>query len=381
MRIIKEQNGAFQTAESIFLDFTRFLLSLAVVISHISQSAFKSSFESELTSMGVLAVGGFFVLSGYTIRALIQKNHNEFNFPEYIAERFSRLLSISAPALIITVIADLLSYSLNTAFYLEHWGSSLGQAPLRVAMNLIFFSQPYGYSVAPLSNSPFWSLSYEAGFYLIFGSGLFVLKNKKMYWLPLAVMLLYGPNISIMFLAWCSGTLLHKITSKPNQGKKIVLCASITIALLAIEYLATLKKVQSPINIALEILPLLHVPYGRVTSNLFIGALLYLAVQFPALFLIRVDSNKIVKTPGVQNFSRKLGEATFPLYLTHFPLLVLMKASGLWPDHNIMADAIAITAVLTVSYYLIRPGNKLKKIIQAMMLHVFSIAQQRKSAI
>lgn len=51
---------------------------------------------------------------------------------------------------------------------------------------------------------------------------------------------------------------------------------------------------------------------------------------------------------------------TFPLYLLHFPIMVFMKASGLWPDHNALADALVVGVCMGAAHMALHPCEALK---------------------
>lgn len=56
-----------------------------------------------------------------------------------------------------------------------------------------------------------------------------------------------------------------------------------------------------------------------------------------------------------------MGELTFPLYLLHFPIMVFLKASGLWPDHNALADAVVVVVCMGAAHMALTPSEALKR--------------------
>src|SRR6478609_5001320 len=93
---------------SLVLDIARFVLALSVALGHWTQGYFQETWP-DLTNGAIAAVGGFFVLSGYTIR-LLTPAEQSFSGVNFFVERLSRLWSVALPALLLTVVLDLISY-------------------------------------------------------------------------------------------------------------------------------------------------------------------------------------------------------------------------------------------------------------------------------
>jgi peptidoglycan/LPS O-acetylase OafA/YrhL len=158
---------------SIFLDLTRFLLALAVAFGHWTQPASQDGWK-----MAVAAVGGFFILSGFTIRMVT--SHKRFRLSQYCSDRLSRLWSVVLPALVITFVLDFLSHRINPQYYLDNWGMYTSNPLYRFVINTGFIAQLWNLDISPLSDRPFWSLSYEVWFYIVFGLCM------ARWWMPLS---------------------------------------------------------------------------------------------------------------------------------------------------------------------------------------------------
>ena len=106
----------------VWLDLVRGLAALTVLAGHL-RSALIINYESYssvnepgillkifyfTTGLGHEAVVIFFILSGFFVGGSIIKNLNEFNFLIYTINRLTRLWVVLIPALILTVIVNVI---------------------------------------------------------------------------------------------------------------------------------------------------------------------------------------------------------------------------------------------------------------------------------
>ena len=89
---------------SVLLDLLRFGAACTVLLSHFGHPGISVGFP-DLTAAGHLAVAVFFVLSGFVIR--YATSTREASAREYLIDRTSRIYSVVAPALALTVICEL----------------------------------------------------------------------------------------------------------------------------------------------------------------------------------------------------------------------------------------------------------------------------------
>ncbi len=147
------------------------------------------------------AVGVFFVLSGFVIR--YATTYRATSLAEYIVDRVSRLFSVMLPALLFTVVADLTIRHLNPQPPVQ-----AGNYLLRVAATISFTSQIWSLDLTPYLNMPFWSLSFEAFYYGIYGFA-FYLRGWRRAVAVCAGCLLAGPSILFMAPIWFFGCFLQ----------------------------------------------------------------------------------------------------------------------------------------------------------------------------
>ena len=140
------------------ITFTRFIAALTVVFFHYGQSVFPANipFLFENVTAGPIAVGYFYVLSGFIMAIAyyqIDKNQRgDFNKTKYWVARFARIYPVYLLALLIIAAAKFKTLG-------EDWET----LPLHL---LLLQSWIPGYPIT--LNTPGWSLSVEAFFYLCF---------------------------------------------------------------------------------------------------------------------------------------------------------------------------------------------------------------------
>ena len=140
------------------ITFTRFIAALTVVFFHYGQSVFPANipFLFENVTAGPIAVGYFYVLSGFIMAIAyyqVDKNlRGDFNKSKYWIARFARIYPVYLLALLIIAAAKF---------------KTLGQDWETLPLHLLLLqSWIPGYPIT--LNTPGWSLSVEAFFYLCF---------------------------------------------------------------------------------------------------------------------------------------------------------------------------------------------------------------------
>ena len=140
------------------ITFTRFIAALTVVFFHYGQNIFPANipFLFENVTAGPIAVGYFYVLSGFIMAIayykIDEKQRISFNRKKYWVARFARIYPVYVLALFIIAGAKFKTLG-------ENWET----LPLH-----LFLLQSWvpGYPIT--LNTPGWSLSVEAFFYLCF---------------------------------------------------------------------------------------------------------------------------------------------------------------------------------------------------------------------
>ncbi len=150
------------------ITFTRFIAALTVVFFHYGQTVFPANipFLFENVTAGPIAVGYFYVLSGFIMAIAYYQidgaNRGEFKKVRYWIARFARIYPVYLIALLIIVAAKYKTLD-------EDWDKLLSQ---------IFLIQSWIPGHPITLNTPGWSLSVEAFFYLCFPFLIFWVYKK-----------------------------------------------------------------------------------------------------------------------------------------------------------------------------------------------------------
>lgn len=355
----------------MLLDLIRLVLSLTVATGHWTQSFFQDSWP-DLTRCGVMAVGVFFVLSGFTIR-MIYPGPEDFSFASYAAERWSRILSVAIPALLLTVVLDTVSWRANPSYYLGNWPGLLNHPLRQVLINLLGVSEVWGQDITPLSNSPFWSIGYELGFYLVYGLWL---SGRKL--LAVGSLLLLGPQTALLLPLWLLGVVVYDVCcARPPAGplRHGALIASLLAvgALLSAAAVAVFGERARTAFAAASGLNLHRVPLALI-----LGALTFFAVFIIGALL----SNQLAVRPSAKSMAvvRWFGNLTFPIYLFHFPMFVFLGALHLYDRLSALQRILAFLIVLTLVAVMAPATDYLKVWLRSALLRVFGSAARLRHA-
>jgi peptidoglycan/LPS O-acetylase OafA/YrhL len=148
------------------------------------------------------AVIAFFVLSGFVIAYVVSRSHEGVR--SYVLARVVRLYSVVVPAILLTYGLDELGKYFEPEFYTRQWGYQGNEAPFPFVTSLLFLNQIWYRQIAVGLMLPFWSLAYEAWYYVLFGI-LYFGKSKWRVVLLVLTFLLAGPKILAFFPIWMCG--------------------------------------------------------------------------------------------------------------------------------------------------------------------------------
>jgi peptidoglycan/LPS O-acetylase OafA/YrhL len=293
-------------ATSLYLDLARFGAALMVFFAHVHHFIGRLFWQAEFYTQTAVMV--FFVLSGYVIAHVT--NTREFTCVEYSASRFARLYSVVLPALLLTALCD---YLISKAVGGLESNGAIGYLATLFFINR-FWLWP---NLEAGTNLPFWSLSFEACYYVAIGLCLFA----KGYVRVLGLILLSavaGPSIILLAPVWffCYGAYHLSRRSQLSLLSGLGLW-TLTMLLLPICHLIEQDFFQE------------HYGFFR-TEYASIGGLLaeYAAgICFAVnLFAFNAFAHKaIFLLAPFTNIIRWLGSMTFALYLFQYPLVLLLS--------------------------------------------------------
>jgi peptidoglycan/LPS O-acetylase OafA/YrhL len=306
---------------SLYLDLVRVLAALAVFVHNTKKESITFGFLSSFGQFGNEAVIIFFVLSGIVIAHVYHAREN--NAARYALARLSRLWSVIIPAVILTIVLDSLGSRLAPELYdvfpSPVWSLDFASVWHTVAP-ILFANQLWIWPITPGSNAPFWSIGYEAWYYIGFGLVVFLDGWARLLCL-VAVAAATGPSILGMASFWILGVAIYHALGRGKPALVFWVTWLLTLLGLAALFLVKYKII-------------------KVASSLFFGTTEY-PPQFGYLFpcicaallfgvnIISFDrishsfggTGKIIEKPV-----RFLATRTFSLYLYHAPLVFFWGA-------------------------------------------------------
>jgi len=163
------------------LTFTRYIAALTVVFFHFGETVFpaNNSWLNPVITAGPIAVSYFFVLSGFIMAVAYYRPHSQqpLNKWKYWVARLARIYPVYLLALLLMIAANL---------------KTEGSDPTTVFLSLSMM-QAWVPCYPITLNSPGWSLSVEAAFYMLFPILLIIVQRshfKSLAWFSLALWLI-----------------------------------------------------------------------------------------------------------------------------------------------------------------------------------------------
>ena len=302
---------------SIYLDLVRFTAACLVYIWH-SNNRLLTKAVPLASGYGHSAVVVFFVLSGFVIAYVTDTK--EKNWISFAASRLSRVYSVAVPAVVLTVILDALGRNLYPALYSYPFDHFI----VRFTASLLMLNEVWLVSIMSFSNTPYWSIAFEAWYYVIFGVVMFATAR----WRPLALIacaLLVGPKILLLLPIWWSGVWLYRWRWLQQISTDFAWCLVVLsfVGIIGFHALAVYEK-------------------PALLTESFLGTALYrdltFAKQFVADYLLAflvccnfagmraVGSSWDRLLLPVEKPVRWAASYTFTLYLLHQPLMFFWAA-------------------------------------------------------
>jgi peptidoglycan/LPS O-acetylase OafA/YrhL len=305
---------------SIYLDALRFFAAFLVFLSHFAYPRFSDGrwlWVREF-NLGSDAVVIFFVLSGLVISHATHAKRSTAG--AYAFDRATRLLSVAFPALLLSAVLDHIGSQIGPHLYA---GWIYNPLPLwELLLRGLSFSNEWGGVATRLgTNGPYWSLSYEAAYYALFGIAIFTSGRRRIVLLA-AGCLLFGINILLLMPAWLLGVAIRRVIASN-------LTLSVPMAVLC----AIVPVVAYVMALALNVPELLRAPLAQFNTALrfsdeFIwNTVLALLVSLHLLGMAQMlrEQDHLRHEARI----RWLAGGSFSLYLVHYPVLQFLAAFGL----------------------------------------------------
>jgi peptidoglycan/LPS O-acetylase OafA/YrhL len=324
---------------SLYLDLTRFLAAVAVVLAHfeffhiIPQDAWGA-----LAHMGREAVIVFFVLSGYVIAYTTARQRPSAR--DYAVARLSRLYSVVLPVLLLALGS---AYALSVLTDIVPPQSYvLDKLYLYIPFHLLFLGEHWTLSEAPSYILPYWSLNFEAWYYLLFGLACYLRGARRAVLVTLALALM-GYKLWLLLPVWLSGVWLCRSYHRPWLAP----------AAARIGWLASLLLFGAWVGLGLEEplraigsagWPFPALPLG--SADRFLADYLLCAIVLLNFACAR-DAHFTALT-RIGRPLRWMASYTFTLYLSHALVIGLWRA--LYPhDSSSSLDTLALGAAIAIT--------------------------------
>jgi peptidoglycan/LPS O-acetylase OafA/YrhL len=355
------------TSESLLLDIIRVCAATLVAVGHLTQFHFSTGWP-DLQVMARGSVVVFFILSGFVIRYITSRRAT--GFADYLDDRASRIYSVALPALLITFLTDSIARHVNPGFY-AWWEPDYTHAFGRIIVSLFFAAQLWTLEIKPLSNAPFWSLNYEVAYYLLYGCAFYLRNRKRWIWIGV-VALIVGPKILLLFPIWLLGSYAHDLYQRWNASgtlafhinrlSLVVLALSLALSL-ALRFDPAFMRMGARLNEFLFIeRHRLHLGMTGGVVGVYAGGLLGTVVLMQLLlFARRLKIDPDLRSVRILRF---IAEGTFPIYLLHYPLYVLIAACIPYNHGSSVQKLLILFVVVTLCILAGHPANLLKMMLR-----------------
>jgi peptidoglycan/LPS O-acetylase OafA/YrhL len=213
-------NGTLKTVMhrglSLYFDLLRLAAALEVFVYHLAGLPKTGVEDGIWNAFGHEAVTIFFVLSGFVIPYAARSREPDPR--AFAVARLTRVYSVAIPCLVLTLMFDWIGHHFDPAIYrgLTPPGSALVSLGIGAAM----LNEAW-LSVQMLSNTPYWSISYEFWYYVVFAT-LFYLRGRRRLIATLVAMLIAGPNIMLLFPIWGAGWLAYRERFTASWPKALI---------------------------------------------------------------------------------------------------------------------------------------------------------------
>lgn len=310
-----------KTGTSLYLDGVQLAAALTVFIEHLrlhTRNGFGGFWRSHpfvyshLSVYSQIAVTVFFTLSGYVIAHVLAMR--ETTPQEYAASRLARLYSVVIPALVLTALCNYLMQ----LQYPEAFQTFESGGPVRVTLSYVgtalFVNRFWAWPNLDPPNTPFWTLSFEATYYVAIAFLVF-LKGRGRILGVLALFLAAGPSMVLLAPTWFLGYAVYHASGHWRLSARLGMPLWLA-SLLVLPLCASLElQFREPLS------------FLRTTDHA-VGVLLS---AYAASFCFAVNVFCFNTFSGraeallvpVSRLIRWFGSMTFALYLFHQPLLSL----------------------------------------------------------
>ncbi len=314
-------NCRMPRALSIYLDALRFTAAMTVLVAHMTLPRFLGG--TYRGAWAGSAVAAFFVLSGYVIRYVSAMKERALS--DYAVSRMARIYSVALPAIALTMALDGIGVLMGSPKELPVYQYERLWKYLPVFLTFATDIGPFRERM--LTNGPFWSLSYEVSYYMLFGAA-FYLRGAHRFVLTAIIAAVVGPRVLLYMPMWLAGVVVYELHQRYNMNRlsaRLLFALSVTF-LVGLRLTGVDEAANHAINQALG-----SAAYLRNSQNFIVDG------AAAAVVSLNIFAARYADFSGLLRFARPiqyLAGFTFAIYLAHTPLLdfwffVLRPASAI----------------------------------------------------
>lgn len=294
------------------ITFTRFIAAIAIVISHFNKDMFlyKIDYISNIFLNANVGVSYFFILSGFIMIVAYNKKE-KIGYIDYYKNRFARIFPLYVLGLVLYLVTKYANFSIPaTIVYLLGLQSWI---PGKVM----------------ILNFPGWSISVEFLFYLIFPVlyNYFYSRKNKSIWIVAILLWVVTQVFSHLYKASPYYEGLHTKSQQFLYYFPLMHVNEFLVGNLAgIFFINNFKQKNYDIPIILIFLAIL---LALIFVPLFYHNGLMAVLFIPLIILISWNNGFLTKVLSLKPLEY-LGEASYAIYITHIPVLYILREVILW---------------------------------------------------
>lgn len=334
---------------SLYIDLLRLVAALLVFVGHADTLLFNGRIPPIVSHHAREAVAIFFVLSGFVISFAAKSR--ERSLQNYIVARSSRILPVVLVSLGVTLACDQIGHAFDAAFYdqLRYFSPESLTAALSY---LTFTNQIWFNHIVFGTNEPFWSLSFEVWYYILFALVLFSSGWMRVVLVGTAAVVC-GPLILMYLPLWLLGSLLYFLY---ERGLRVGLSAFALFPLSLCCYQLARRHLGAE---ASDIFHVLSPAQGAYNVAYF--CLIGLLACVNILSGGEITQRLLPYLTGVARAVRWMSGASFTLYLVHLPILIMLRAVFPATGTSPLLACLACVATLCLVLVLAELGERRKR--------------------
>jgi peptidoglycan/LPS O-acetylase OafA/YrhL len=356
---------------SVYLDILRTIAALLVFVGHVHTFLLPNFSLSLVFSHAREAVAIFFVLSGFVISFVV--NEKEGDWRSYVIARASRIYPVAILALIVTFLADYVTFHVAGASATASGADSLLElysppSLYTTISSLLFTNQIWFNHIVFGSNEPYWSLGFEVWYYIFFGIFIFSAGAMRVGVVILWI-LFCGPKIILYLPLWLIGVFAYRCVA----SNKLVFSQRTAVVLMLatpILYLIVWKFLR------------FHVTNMYLTASLgqelfnfcyfmTVGSIVFINI----LAFNSFAQSRVLWSRRLEKGIRWTAGSSFTLYLMHQPILIMIVSAFPKARDSAPFAALAACATLLAILALAEVAERRKKVF-ANLLRFFETAQR-----